>query len=158
MLKIIGKVAEEIMLQCLGNALQQGNVDIVFAENLMHVGASAANVLSQLRGRRALLPHHLFDMLPDMHKKRGGFPRPHNNKLFHAKKLAFLNGFLLCCLKKRRCGKFGSRIRFEMLWFYMSICPFVVSISRLLLRVNGAKVGIYLEFGTMIGETFGNFE
>ena len=40
----------------------------------------------------------------------------------------------------------------------MSMYVFVVSISLLLLRVNGAKVGIYLELGAMIGETFGNFE
>lgn len=60
---------EEIVLQGIGDAAQQGNVDVVLAEYLMHVGASAANVLSQLRGRDVLLPHHLLDMLPDVHEK-----------------------------------------------------------------------------------------
>ena len=71
MLKILRKVVEEIMLQGIGDAAQQGNVDVVLAENLVDMRAGAANVVGQLRGRRALLPHHLFDMLPDMHKKRG---------------------------------------------------------------------------------------
>lgn len=62
---------EEIMLQRIGDAAQQGNVDVVLAENLVYMRASAANVVGQLCGRRALLPHHLFNMLPDMHKKRG---------------------------------------------------------------------------------------
>ena len=101
MLKILRKVAEEIMLQCLGDAAQQGNVDVVLAENLVDMRAGAANVVGQLRGRRALLPHHLLDMLPDVHKKRGicstcrpsGFHAHHINKLFHAnKKMAFHNG------------------------------------------------------------------
>ena len=69
MLKILRKVAEEIMLQCLGDASQKGNVDVVLAENLVDMRAGAANVVGQLRGRRALLPHHLFDMLPDVHEK-----------------------------------------------------------------------------------------
>ena len=71
MLKLIGKVAEEIVVQGIGNAAQQGNVDIVLAEYLVDMRAGAADVVGQLRGRRSLLPHHLFNMLPDMHKKRG---------------------------------------------------------------------------------------
>ena len=113
MLKFIGKVAEEIIIQRCGNALKQGNVDVVLEENPVDMRTGAANVLRQLCGRYALLPHYLFDMLPDVHEKAWnlfnlpniGFPRPHNNKLFHAKKMAFHNGFLLCCLKMRQCGK-----------------------------------------------------
>ena len=94
MLKLIGKVAEEIVVQGIGNATQKGNVDIVLAENLVDMRTGAADVVGQLRGRHALLPHYLFDMLPDVHKKRGicstcrpiGFPRPSTNKLFHANK------------------------------------------------------------------------
>ena len=71
LLKILRKVMEEIVLQGIGDAAQKGNVDVVLAENLVDMRAGAANVVGQLRGRRALLPHHLFDMLPDMHKKRG---------------------------------------------------------------------------------------
>lgn len=60
--------------------------------------AGTANVLRQLCGRNALLPHYLFDMLPDVHKKAWnlinlsalGFPRPLNFKLFHAKKWRFI--------------------------------------------------------------------
>jgi len=60
---------EEIVVQGIRNAAQQGNVDVVLAENLVDMRASAANIIGQLRGRRALLPHHLFDMLPDVHEK-----------------------------------------------------------------------------------------
>ena len=50
----------------------------------MDVRTGTANVIGQLRGRNALLPHNLFDMLPDVHKKSVeffnllalGFPRP----------------------------------------------------------------------------------
>ena len=85
---------EEIMLQGIGDAAQKGNIDVVLAENLVDMRASAANVVGQLRGRRALLSHHFFYMLPDVHEKAWnwfnllaiGFPRPLNNKLFHAKK------------------------------------------------------------------------
>ena len=35
---------------------------------------------------------------------------------------------------------------------------FVVSISQLLLWVNGAKVAISLELATLIAQAFGNFE
>ena len=69
LLKILRKVKEEIMLQGIGDAAQQGNVDVVLAENLVDMRAGAANVVGQLRGRRALLPHHLFNMLPDVHEK-----------------------------------------------------------------------------------------
>ena len=60
---------EEIVVQGIRNAAQQGNVDVVLAENLVDMRASAANVVGQLRGRRALLPHHLFNMLSDVHEK-----------------------------------------------------------------------------------------
>jgi hypothetical protein len=91
-LKFIGKVAEEVIIQRLGNTLKQGNVNVFLAENPMDMRASTANVLRQLCGRNTLLPHYLFDMLPDVHKKAWnlfnllniGFPRPLNNKLFHA--------------------------------------------------------------------------
>ena len=81
------------MVQRRGDAFKQGDVDAVLAENPVDVRTGAANVLGQLCGRRALLPHYLFDMLPDVHEKAWnlfnlpniGFPRPHNNKLFHAK-------------------------------------------------------------------------
>ena len=94
MLKIIRKVVEKIMVQGIGNAAQQSNVDIVLAENLVDMRTGAANLFCQLRGRRALLSHHFFYMLPDVHEKAWnwfnllaiGFPRPLNNKLFHAKK------------------------------------------------------------------------
>ena len=84
MLKFLGKVVEEIVVQGIGNAAQKGNVDIVLAEYLVDIRAGAANVVGQLRGRHALLPHHLFYMLPDVHKKAWnlfnlsaiGFPRP----------------------------------------------------------------------------------
>ena len=56
-------------MQRCGNAFEQGDVDAVLAENPVDVGAGAANVLGQLRGRYALLPHYLFDMLPDVHEK-----------------------------------------------------------------------------------------
>lgn len=80
-------------MQRCGNAFEQGDVDAVFAENPVDVGAGAANVLGQLCGRYALLPHYLFDVLPDVHEKawnmfnlpNTGFPRPSTNKLFHAK-------------------------------------------------------------------------
>ena len=60
---------EEIVIQRCGNTFEQGDVDAVLAENPVDVGAGAANVLGQLRGRYALLPHYLFDMLPDVHEK-----------------------------------------------------------------------------------------
>ena len=66
---------EEIVLQGIGDAAQQGNVDVVLAENLVDMRAGAANVVGQLRGRRALLPHHLFYMLPDVHEKSVEFVR-----------------------------------------------------------------------------------
>lgn len=59
------------MVQGIGNAAQQSNVDIVLAENLVDMRTGAANVLGQLCGRRALFSHYLFNMLPNMHKKRG---------------------------------------------------------------------------------------
>jgi hypothetical protein len=68
-LKFIGKVAEEVIIQRLGNTLKQGNVNVFLAENPMDMRAGAANVLRQLCGRNTLLPHYLFDMLPDVHKK-----------------------------------------------------------------------------------------
>ena len=71
MLKFFGKVAEEIVVQGIGNATQKGNVDIVLAENLVDMRAGAANVIGQFGGRLSLLPHYLFYMLPDVHKKRG---------------------------------------------------------------------------------------
>ena len=69
LLKFIGKVAEKIMPQGFGNALEQGDVDVVFAENPVHMRTGTANVVGQLGGRCALLPHYLLDMLPDVHKK-----------------------------------------------------------------------------------------
>jgi hypothetical protein len=82
-------------MQGIGNTTQQGNINVVLSENLMHMGAGTANVFGQLCGRRTLLPHYLFYMLPNVHKKAWnlfnllaiGFPRPHNNKLFHAKRI-----------------------------------------------------------------------
>ena len=75
---------EEIVLQGIGDAAQKGNIDVVLAEKLVDMRAGAANVVGQLRGRRALLAHYLFYMLPDVHKKAWnlfnlsaiGFPRP----------------------------------------------------------------------------------
>ena len=83
---------EEIVLQGIGDAAQKGNIDVVLAEKLVDMRAGAANVVGQLRGRRALLSHYFLDMLPDVHKKRGicstcrpsGFHAHHINKLFHA--------------------------------------------------------------------------
>ena len=60
---------EEIVIQCSGDALKQGNVDAVLEENPVDMGEGAANVLGQLCGRNALPPHYLFDMLPDVHEK-----------------------------------------------------------------------------------------
>ena len=85
---------EEIMLQGIGDAAQKGNIDVVLAENLVDMRTGTANVVGQLGGRCALLPHHLFYMLPDVHEKAWnlfnlpnlGFPRPSTNKLFHANK------------------------------------------------------------------------
>jgi hypothetical protein len=83
-LKFIGKVAEEIIIQSSGNSLKQGNIHIFLAENPMDMRAGTTDVLRQLCGCNALLPHYLFDMLPDVHKKAWnlfnlpsiGFPRP----------------------------------------------------------------------------------
>jgi hypothetical protein len=75
----------------------------------MDMRAGAANVLGQLRGRNTLLPHYLFDMLPDVHKKAWnlfnlltlGFPRPpHQQVIPRQNKLAFHNGILARCLKE----------------------------------------------------------
>lgn len=97
-------------MQRCGNAFEQGEVDAVLAENPVDVGAGAANVLSQLCGRYALLPHYLFDMLPDVHEKSveyvqladPRFPRLSTNKSFHAKtRLAFRNGFLVDSLSRK---------------------------------------------------------
>ena len=60
---------EEIVIQRRGDAFEQGDVDAVLAENPVDVRTGAANVLGQLRGRYALLPHYLLDMLPDVHEK-----------------------------------------------------------------------------------------
>lgn len=92
MLKLIGKVAKEIIIQSRRNTLKQGNVDVVLSENPMDMRTSTTNILRQLCGRNPLLPHYLLNMLPDVHKKAWnlfnlpniGFPRPLNNKLFHA--------------------------------------------------------------------------
>lgn len=100
---------EEIVIQRCGNAFEQGDVDAVFAENPVDVGAGAANVLGQLRGRYALLPHYLFDMLPDVHEKawnlfnlpNTGFPRPPYQQVIPRQNtLAFHNGFLIRCLNR----------------------------------------------------------
>ena len=60
---------EEIVVQSIGNAPQQGNVDAVLAENLVHMRPRTANVFGQPCGRNALLSHDFFDMLPDVHRK-----------------------------------------------------------------------------------------
>lgn len=60
---------EEIVIQRRGNAFEQGDVDAVLAENPVDVRTGAANVLGQLCGRYALLPHYRFDMLSDVHEK-----------------------------------------------------------------------------------------
>lgn len=93
---------EEIVLQGIGDAAQQGNVDIVLAENLVYMRAGAANVVGQLCGRRALLPHHLFDMLPDVHGKSVELVQPVGHRVSTPiistsystpiKKMAFHNG------------------------------------------------------------------
>ena len=57
------------MVQGIGKVAQQGNVDIVLTEYLVDMRAGAANGVGQLCGRYALLPHHLFDMLPNVHRK-----------------------------------------------------------------------------------------
>ena len=92
MLKFIGKVTKEIVIQRSGNAFKQGNIYVFFSENPMDMWAGATNVFGQLRGRHTLLSHYLFDMLPYVHKKAWnlfnllnlGFPRPFTNKPFHA--------------------------------------------------------------------------
>ena len=100
---------EEIVIQRCGNALKQGDVDAVLAENPVDVRTGAANVLGQLCGRYALLPHYLFDMLPDVHEKawnlfnlpNTGFPRPLQQQVIpRQNKLAFRNDFLLKCLRR----------------------------------------------------------
>ena len=60
---------EEIVIQRFGNAFEQGYVDAFLAEYPVDVRSGAANVFGQLRGRYALLPHYLFNMLPDVHEK-----------------------------------------------------------------------------------------
>lgn len=60
---------KEIVVQSAGNAAQQGNVDVVLVENLVHMGPRTANVFGQPCGRGALLSHDFLDMLPDVHRK-----------------------------------------------------------------------------------------
>ena len=96
------------MVEGFGDAAQQVNVDVVLAENLVHVRAGAADVVGQLRGRHPLLSHYLFYMLPDVHEKAWnlfnlsaiGFPRPPYQQVIpRHKKMASHNGFLIRCLE-----------------------------------------------------------
>lgn len=90
---------KEIVVQSAGNAAQQGNVDVVLVENLVHMGPRTANVFGQLGGRSALLSHDFLDMLPDVHRKsvelisclKLGVTTPHiPNKSFHAVQIRHL--------------------------------------------------------------------
>jgi hypothetical protein len=130
-LKFIGKVAEEVIIQRLGNTLKQGNVNVFLAENPMDMRAGAANVLRQLCGRNTLLPHYLFDMLPDVHKKAWnlfnlpsiGFPRPPYQQVIPRQKMASHNGFLIWYLRRDIVEIDAQEYVFEML-FYMIMCLF----------------------------------
>ena len=160
----LGKVAEEIVLQRLGNALQKGDVNIVFSENLVHMCTGAANVLSQLCGCDALLTHYLLDMLPDVHKKRGidylsviGFPLPPYQQVIpRQKKLAFHNGFLIWCLK--RDGVENDDQEFVLKCY--SNCLFVylsVFLRQMVLGVNGAKLHFSVKLKNNIIPSFLDF-
>ncbi len=111
-LVFFGKIEEEIMLQGLGNAPQQGNVDTVLAEYLVHVRPRATDVFGQPCGRYSLPLHYFLDMLPDMHRKSVEFisclssrvSTPHTpNKLFHAvETTAFpTHSWCVCPLRER---------------------------------------------------------
>ena len=67
MTKLIRKIPEKIIIQSLRNTLQQGYVNILLAENLVNMRASATNVFGQLGSRYTFLPHYLFYMLPNVH-------------------------------------------------------------------------------------------
>lgn len=121
---------EEIVIQRCGNAFKQGEVNAVLAENPVDVGAGAANVLGQLCGRYALLPHYLFDMLPDVHEKawnmfnlpNTGFPRPFPQQVIPRQNtLAFHNGFLIRCLNRDFVEIGVQEFVFEKL-FYRIMC------------------------------------
>ncbi len=124
MLKFIGKVAEEVIIQRLGNTLKQGNVNIFLAENPMDMRAGAANILRQLCGRNALLPHYLLDMLPDVHKKAWnlfnlpsiGFPRPPYQQVIPRQKMAFHNSILIRCPRRGIVEIDAQEYVFEMLF------------------------------------------
>ncbi len=68
-MEVVGKVAEEVVVQGVGNAPQQNQVDVILAENLMYMGAGAADALGQLCGCHSFLFHYILYVLPDMHKK-----------------------------------------------------------------------------------------
>jgi hypothetical protein len=123
-LKLFGKVAEEIIIQRFGNTLKQGNIHILLVENPMDMRAGAANVLRQLCGRNALLPHYFLDMLPDVHKKEWnlfnllviGFPRPPYQQVIPRQKMAFHYSILIRCPRRDIVEIDDQEFVFEMLF------------------------------------------
>lgn len=122
---------EEIVIQRCGNAFEQGDVDAVLAENPVDMGAGAANVLGQLCGRNALLPHYLFDMLPDVHEKSVEYVQLAEHRVStpiyqqvipRQNTLALHNDFLVESLS-RNVENGVQEFVFEML-FYRIMCLF----------------------------------
>jgi hypothetical protein len=107
-LKFIGKVTKEIIIQRLGNTLKQGNVNVFLAENLVDMRAGTANVLRQFCGRNTLLPHYFLDMLPNVYKKAWnlfnlpsiGVPRPPYQQVIPRQKIGQLYTFWLGFMNK----------------------------------------------------------
>lgn len=98
---------EEIVLQSIRNAAQQGDVDVVLSENLMHMCPRAADAFGQPCGRTPLPLHDFLDMLPDVHSKSVeflscltlGVSTPHTPyKLFHAVETTAFDNLSLVCL------------------------------------------------------------
>ena len=101
---------EEIVLQSIRDAAQQGDVNVVLSENLVNMCPRAADAFGQPCGRNPMPLHDFLDMLPDVHSKSVEFlsclniraSTPHSsNKLFHAVPCtAFNNQFLMSMLSK----------------------------------------------------------
>lgn len=112
-MEVVGKVAEEVVVQGVGNAPQQNQVDVFLAENLMHVGTGAAYIICQLSGCHTLPFHYFLYVLTYMHKKAWNLflagswvSTPTLTTSSSTPIEAFLKRFLVKDSLSRKCGKF----------------------------------------------------